>query len=799
MAKKISINKFLKFFSFLFAFVSLAFFTFYKIPFLSSFISNEINKNIVLLSLSTLAILFYLIVVIRKKESILPENKIAKVMLFVFPVLVLLSVAFSGNFMNSLFAKYIFLQSGVTLLAIFFSAFIVSSYFKAYERLSWILFILGGLFITLPVILALIFSKFGMIAFASKIVYFVESWDIVSVVATILVIISLLYYELIASTKGQKIFSGLLVLIHLVLLFFIIIPDIWYILTLSSLFIFLFAKGGKTLGEESKTKRKSRFYARFSFYVFIFSLLMSIIFLFSTNWTTKISNLVSTFAVQTSGINYSFIKPNFKVSVDLIGSQIKEGRFFGSGPSEFYRVWQINKPQSVIDSAYWGVEFTSSYSALTTMAVTLGIVGLIVLLAYIIFISGSIFRIFRNKERYENYFKGDDENRFYFLTSVVLFLFSTLLMIFFVNVILSFVLFIFSSALVLSHTIKWKEYKLPKLHLLFVFIIFLITLIGVIISVNRIRSVYITNNALANYQVGLDANKLESELVKAARISRDDSNYRLLSQFYLFKTRIILNSTSTDIETLQKDVLTSINNAITSAKTAINLDKNDYNNYLSLGSVYTFLMSIDEENKETTYTNAKEAYNTAIALYPKNPSLFLNLADLEYAYNQNSTTIIDTIKKSLEVKPNYSSAYYLFSQLAAQNNDRETALEFARQAIQADPQNLQAYLQFGILTLNKKDLTQDELNEAYTAFVAALSLDSNNVLAAYYLSITYTIAGDYENAYNLVAILDELLPENESVQELKFFLINARKNLPQTAESQPLETSTSTASEVLEN
>lgn len=241
---------------------------------------------------------------------------------------------------------------------------------------------------------------------------------------------------------------------------------------------------------------------------------------------------------------------------------------------------------------------------------------------------------------------------------------------------------------------------------------------------------------------------------------------------------MILNSTATDTETLQKEVLTAMNNAINAAQVAINLDKKDYNNYLILGSVYEFLMTFDKENRAADYGYAKDAYNTALSLYPKNPSIYLTLAQLEYNYGENTETTIENLNKSLQVKPNYSQAFYVFSQLAVRNNDGDSALQYATQAVQADPQNIDALLQYGILLLNKTNLTMDELNQAYTAFVTILTMDPNNITAGYYLGVTYVLAGEYDQARNIINILKQLLPEDEKVAELEQFLNTSERNNP---------------------
>jgi cytochrome c-type biogenesis protein CcmH/NrfG len=188
-------------------------------------------------------------------------------------------------------------------------------------------------------------------------------------------------------------------------------------------------------------------------------------------------------------------------------------------------------------------------------------------------------------------------------------------------------------------------------------------------------------------------------------------------------------------------------------------------------------MSIGGQNRDSYYQKAKDNYNQALNLYPKNPSIPLTLANLEYSYNQNATTTLENIKKALNIKPNFSTAYYVLSQLAAQYNDRNSAIQYAGQAIQSDPQNVNAYLQYGILTLNKKDLTQNDLNQAYTAFVSVLSIDQNNVTAAYYLTITYILAKDFDHAQSLITALQKVLPNDQKIKDLQTFY-NSQKGAP---------------------
>lgn len=726
-------------------------------------------RNTTLLIITTLAVALYSILIFKKKEILLPENKIAKILLFVFPILILLISFLTADFFDSFFGKYVYLQSGLTYFALFCLVLIVASYTKHFKRLTWGVLTLGSLLVTLPSILALILAKFEVFNLAGKLIFFIENWDIVATASAVIVILALIYFETIASTKAQRIFSLILILLHLVLISFILIPDIWYALAFSSLFILLFTKKSK----------KVKIFKTATFYVFLISFLFSLMFIFSSGPTSKLNQAYSTFANQVSGINYGFIKPNINLSLGLIKSELIKGRIFGSGPANFYKVWQQEKPQSVIDSSYWSVEFSSSFSAITTLAVTFGVIGLLFILAILILPTVKVFKgVKRIKFKNED---GEDlefnqEELFYLLATATLFIFSVFLMIFFANINIATFVFALALALVLGTFYQWKRYEVSKPYNLITLIAFLLLLFGTILSINRIRSVYITNNALINYRNNGDIVQMEKDLTKSTNlVQRNDGGYRLLSQFYLFKAGVISNSTSTDKALLQEEVIASINNAVSFAEKAIKIDSQDFNNYLSSGSVYVYLMNLDKQNKDSNYQKAKELYTTAISLYPKNPSLYLTLANLEYSYNQNSTSTLEAIQQSLNTKSNYSEAYNLFSQLAAQNNNQELALEYATKAIQSDSQNVEAYLQYGILILNKGELTQDELNQAYTAFVSALTLDSNSVPAAYYLAITYTIAKEYDKAYELVDILSQILPDDESVQELRATLLNTEK------------------------
>ncbi len=332
----------LLFVPFIISLFTLSYFSFFKTTFVLNYLSAEAEKNFILLILSFLAFLIFFVYLITKKQITIPQNKYIGWLFLLIPTIIILSTLFSPNINNSLFGKYISIQNTVSLLSVIFLVYLVSSNIKKFKALGWILFTLSNFLLTVPVILAIILSKFGLVNIANKLVSFIDNWDTVAIVSAIIVVVTLVYFETIAFSKKQKIISSSIIIVHLILIFCIIIPDIWYALALSSLAILLIS----SFVNRNKDK-KIKCYRRLSFYVFLVSILFVIMFSFSNGWTKNITSKINTFVNKYSGINYTFIKPKFSMSLDLGISQLKKGKIFGAGPAEFNNVWQQEKPNSV--------------------------------------------------------------------------------------------------------------------------------------------------------------------------------------------------------------------------------------------------------------------------------------------------------------------------------------------------------------------------------------------------------------------------------------------------------------------
>ncbi len=78
------------------------------------------------------------------------------------------------------------------------------------------------------------------------------------------------------------------------------------------------------------------------------------------------------------------IRPNL-TSTLMVGKKVllSEG-LFGIGAGNFARAWQLHRPQDVINSQYFGYDFNQGADTMTTIFVTLGLVGFITFMMLIL-------------------------------------------------------------------------------------------------------------------------------------------------------------------------------------------------------------------------------------------------------------------------------------------------------------------------------------------------------------------------------------------------------------------------------
>ena len=449
------------------------------------------------------------------------------------------------------------------------------------------------------------------------------------------------------------------------------------------------------------------------------------------------------------------VRPNL-TSTLLVGKNVmlKESPF-GIGAGNFIRAWQLYRPQNVILSPYFGYDFSQGSSTMTTLFVTIGVVGLLAFLALILSALYSTFVSYRQN-------RGGQEHFILGLLTVVLIYFVVISW----TIPLSYamlVVWMVVSGLGLAKA-RLSEFH-PSKKIAFLMVPLAIILVAnMFVTINRVRAFSIYNKAQAVAQT----QDISPLINKAIDIYPFDGFYRVEVEYYIQKNQSLVSSTSTNQDALKAQYQENAKLAVDAGLAAIKLDPNNYQNYVSLGRAYELSIHFI---KEEYFTKAKESYSQAVKLYPENPYLYIMLARLEASAGTKEgvrTQLTEAIKK----KQNFADALYLMSQLEASDNQIDEALNYAIEAVKSAPDDPLVYIQAGLLFYGKKDY-----QNAVYALQTALQKDPNNANVAYFLALALRDGGRPDLAKQ---IGDELLRRNPGNTDLQKFIDSLGQNQQET-------------------
>jgi tetratricopeptide (TPR) repeat protein len=453
--------------------------------------------------------------------------------------------------------------------------------------------------------------------------------------------------------------------------------------------------------------------------------------------------LVLAWAITLSSQNS--IRPNL-TSTLLVGKKVLvQDGLFGIGAGNFPRAWQLHKPQDVINSVYFGYDFSQGADTMTTMFVTIGLVGLIT------FMMLTLSALYSTIISYRQNREGRDHLVLGLLTLTLIYFISVAWLVPLSYAML--VMWMVVSGLGMAKARLTEFHPSKKLAYLFIPVAILLA-INAVTTINKVR-------AFGYYNESQKATKLEDAellITKAASVYPFDGFYRILVEYAITSNRNLVASDTKDQEALKNAYLTKSQKAVDAGLTAVRLNQNNYQNYVSLGRAYELAIPFD---KDGGFKNAKKSYEEAIKLYPENPYLYLMLARLETSAGTREgvrSHLTDALKK----KQNFADALYLMSQLQASENDIEGAIAYAIEAIKSAPNDPATYVQAGLLFYGKKDYPN-----AVLALKTALEKDPNNANIAYFLALALRDGGEPGLAKPLA---DELLRRNPGNADLQKFI-----------------------------
>jgi tetratricopeptide (TPR) repeat protein len=446
--------------------------------------------------------------------------------------------------------------------------------------------------------------------------------------------------------------------------------------------------------------------------------------------------------------NQDKIRPDFTSSMVVSKEVLVHDGIFGVGTGDYMRAWQLYRPSSVIESPYFGYDFGQGSSTMTTFLTTIGVVGLIAFLMLVLSGLYSTYKTYRATKG------GEDHIVTGFLTLILLYL-----------ALISWVVPLSYAMLVVWMVVSgfgFAKAKLTEYHphkkLAWVMVpLAVILIIHAGMLLERTRAFLVFSQAQNILSTSGPANAVGTQMDQAIAIYPYDGFYRSKVEYIISAQRVLLSIKGEDQQALKNAFLQKTQTAVDAGLAAVALDKSDYQNYVSLGRAYELVIVVD---KQGGFDRAKKAYEEAVVLYPNNPYLYLMLARLEVSAGTKEQVRKD-LMLALSKKSNFADAQYMMSQLEASENNLDSALSYALEAVKNAPSDPLTYTQAGLLFYNKKDY-----QNAVTAFKAGLEKDQNNTTLAYFLALSLRDGGRPDLALPIAQELSKRNPTNTDVSTL---------------------------------
>lgn len=457
------------------------------------------------------------------------------------------------------------------------------------------------------------------------------------------------------------------------------------------------------------------------------------------------------------------VRPSFSATLDISKAVLSQVTLLGSGPNTFGRDWLIYKPASINTTPFWAVAFPFGAGFIPTQIATTGILGSALWLAFfILLVLTGIKALSRIPE--------SRAERFALISTLLVTLFLwTSSFLYTPSLTVLVLAFLFSgffvaasrrTGIIPSRVTNLKESPQTRFgSIFFLAVITLGTLFLGWAGLERTVSAFYFQKAVnLSNTAGASLTEIENELNKALKFSPLDTYYIALSRINLAKAQVATNSTSTAKEN-QAIFEGALRKSIETARAAISVNPNGYQNWVSLGAIYSALvpapLSVDG-----AYENARFAYSEALKRNPTNPELPLLSAQLELNKG-NVEAARSFIRSSLALKEDYADAYLMLARLEIGDNNIAGAITSTERLALLVPNNAGLYFELGLLKYSNKDYLG-----AIQALTLSLSVTPDYANAKYYLGLALAQLGRLEEAQTQFEALAQSNPDSEELEKI---------------------------------
>ena len=421
----------------------------------------------------------------------------------------------------------------------------------------------------------------------------------------------------------------------------------------------------------------------------------------------------------------------------------------GSGPNTFTRSWNLFKPTGVNQTDFWNIDFNSGVGFIPTTFVTTGVA---LFWGIVRFVWG----------------KSEQSTRTTLATMLGVSAYIAAFQIMYIpGVALSALLFLFLGMVVALQLAEENQSIVLGLRALggagIARIIALVVVVGLvsfapITALRATASDLLIQRAGSVYTASKDLQQALKMVQQAVSVfPQNDVAQRAAVEIGLLQIAELVNSKTGDEATKKQQLQAELERTISHGLSAISIDATNYQNWLELAFLYQNLVGAGIEG---AYDNAKEAYERAILQNPTNPLPQVRIAQLAIGRGDLSVAL-QHLSKAIALKPNLGAAYFLRSQIEAQQGTFPQGIEDAVIAARLATEDALAWYNLGAIlySAGSYDLAAQALEKA-------VSLQNNYANAIFILGLSYDKLGRDDSALAAIGAVAQLNPSDATVQQV---------------------------------
>jgi len=431
--------------------------------------------------------------------------------------------------------------------------------------------------------------------------------------------------------------------------------------------------------------------------------------------------------------------------------------FFGSGPNTFPREWGFHKPLSVNATQFWNTDFYYGVGFIPTSLVTTGVAGFIAWGAIGAALLWGLYRLFREP--------SGGAMRVTLLGSA---LFLTAFHVLYVpGPALSLMTFLVFGALVahLLSTETVHEWSVPvswdtwrgRVYATLLSLFGLVVLFGSVQSIRALVSDILVNRAVVEYSTTQDIAKASNSIALALVVlPGSDRAHRAGVELGLLQLSQLVANTDGS-EAAQAELQNTLNATIQHGLSAIEIESSNYQNWLILAQLYGELAGVGVEGSEQA---ARDAYASVIVNNPTSPIPYLGIARLDLAKGDNVAAQTN-LESALSIKPDFTPAHFLISQIYAQAGDFTRAQEHATAVVQVAQQDPLGWYNLGTILYSTGNFS-----DAAASFEQAAALQNDYANALFLLGLSYYQLERVDDALRILGFVQTLNPGDAALADL---------------------------------